>query len=63
MTSNERAQLSPIQRLDEITPFASEEEEAERWATHSLGETILKTMQQVDHGDDELPPPHPRTHP
>jgi hypothetical protein len=53
--------LKEIQSLDEIPSFASEEEEAEFWATHSLGEELLDQMEPIP--DGVLPPPRSRTKP
>jgi len=46
--------LKPIQRLEEIPPFASEAEEAEFWSTHSFGEALLEQMKPLP--QDVLPP-------
>ena len=45
----------------DIPTFASEEEEADFWATHSLGPVILEHMQPIPPG--ALPAPRPRTKP
>jgi hypothetical protein len=56
-----RRKMKEIQSLDEIPSFKSEAEEAEFWATHSLGEKLLDQMEPIPEG--ELPPPRPRTKP
>ena len=53
--------LKEINSPGEIPEFQSEAEEAEFWATHSLGEGMLERMGPVPEG--ELPPPRPRTRP
>lgn len=53
--------MKEISSLEEIPDFKSEEEEAEFWATHSLGDEILDKMGPVP--EDELPPVRPRTRP
>ncbi len=53
--------LKEIQSLEEIPDFTSEAEEAEFWATHSLGERLLDQMEPVP--EDELPPSRPPTKP
>jgi uncharacterized protein (DUF4415 family) len=53
--------MKEIQSLDEVPRFKSEAEEAEFWATHSLGEKLLDQMEPIPEG--ELPPPRPRTKP
>jgi CopG antitoxin of type II toxin-antitoxin system len=50
-----------IEDWSEVPRFASEAEEAEFWATHSLGDGLLASMGQVPEG--VLPPPRPRTRP
>jgi uncharacterized protein (DUF4415 family) len=56
-----RRKMKEIQSLDEVPSFKSEAEEAEFWATHSLGEKLLDRMEPIPEG--ELPPPRPRTKP
>ena len=56
-----RRKMREIQSLDEIPSFKTEAEEAEFWATHSLGEKLLDQMEPIPEG--ELPPPRPRTKP
>ena len=51
--------MKEIQSPEEIPDFASEAEEAEFWATHSLGEEFLERMESVPEG--ELPPARPRS--
>src|SRR5215217_7204041 len=53
--------MKEIQNPEEIPQFANEAEEAEFWATHSLGEQFLANMEPVP--EDVLPPARPRTHP
>lgn len=59
MTSSKK--LKEIQLPEEIPDFESEAEEAEFWATHSLGEGLLDKMGPVP--GDVLPPARPRTKP
>ncbi len=47
--------LREIQNLDEIPQGMTEAEEAEFWATHSLGEGIEMRAVPLE-GDDTLPP-------
>lgn len=50
-------ELIEINRLDEIPEFKNEDEEAEFWGSHSLGNELLAEMEPVpEEGDDELPP-------
>lgn len=56
-----RKEPKEIRGPEEIPSFASEAEEAEFWATHSLGEEFLVKMEPVSEG--ELPPARPRTKP
>lgn len=53
--------LKEIQSPKEIPDFESEEEEAEFWATHSLGDGFLDKMGPVP--DNVLPSARPRTKP
>lgn len=53
MTTGERNELIPVESLDEIPAFTSEDEEAEFWSTHSFGEALLEQMGPLD---DVLPP-------
>ncbi len=51
--------MQTVESLDDIPDFANEDEEAEFWATHGLGEALLEQMRPI--GDDEdLPPVRPR---
>src|SRR4051794_7939783 len=36
--------LIPVESLDDIPPFANEDEEAEFWATHGLGGAALESL-------------------
>jgi hypothetical protein len=47
--------------LDEIPQFSSEAEEADYWATHTFSEDLWDQAEPL--GEDELPPPRPRTRP
>ncbi len=60
MKKLETARLIEIQSWDEVPEFASEDEEADFWGTHSLGEAIL-CEPAVE--PDWLPPPRPRSTP
>ncbi len=53
--------MKEIQSPEEIPAFQTEEEEAEFWATHSLGDGMLDKMGPVP--EDTLPPTRPRTKP
>jgi CopG antitoxin of type II toxin-antitoxin system len=53
--------FTPIHSFDEVPPFASEEEEAQFWATHELSSDLLSTMAPIH--DGSLPPVRPRTKP
>jgi len=53
--------MKEIQSREEIPQFANEAEEAEFWATHSLGEQFLAEMDALP--EDVLPPVRPRTQP
>jgi hypothetical protein len=57
----QRRQATTIEDWNEVPHFASEAEEAEYWATHELGESLLAGMGPVSEGT--LPPPRPRTRP
>jgi predicted DNA binding CopG/RHH family protein len=56
-----REKLKEIHSFEEIPKFESEEEEADFWATHSLGDELLEKMGPVPEG--VLPPARPRTRP
>jgi CopG antitoxin of type II toxin-antitoxin system len=52
--------LSELRRSDPIPSCASEQEEADFWASHSFGRSFF----DQELGDDaDLPPPRPRTRP
>jgi hypothetical protein len=53
--------MTTVHRLEDIPEFANEDEEADYWATHDLGEEILAQMRPAAEG--ELPPPRERTRP
>ena len=57
----EREQMKEIMSPEEIPDFENEEEEAEFWATHSLGEKFLEKFGAVPEG--VLPAWRPRTRP
>lgn len=50
----ERKELIEVHSPEEIPEFASEKEEAEFWATHSLGDEFWEKTELVP--EDELPP-------
>lgn len=56
-----KRKMQEIRDPKDIPTFANEQEEAEFWATHSLGADMLERMQPIPPG--ELPPPCPRTKP
>jgi hypothetical protein len=51
-------ELPTVDDWEDVPAFASEDEEAEFWATHGLGGRALESLGTLD--DDELPPPRPR---
>jgi uncharacterized protein (DUF4415 family) len=53
--------MKEIHSREEIPQFENEAEEAEFWATHSLGEEFLAKMEPLP--EDILPPARPRTQP
>jgi uncharacterized protein (DUF4415 family) len=53
--------MKEVQSLEEIPQFASEDEEAEFWATHALSEELLAKMEPLS--EEVLPPTRPRTQP
>lgn len=61
MAKAKRTEMEVVQSLADIPTFASEEEEARYWATHSLGDAILDQMDSLD--DGFLPPPRSRSRP
>ena len=54
MNDATRPTLTEIQSLDEIPEFATEEEEARFWSTHSLGQGLLDRAGAAP--PDEMPP-------
>lgn len=54
MSETKQDLMKEIQSLDEIPEFKSEAQEAEFWATHSLGEEVLEKMESMPEGI--LPP-------
>jgi hypothetical protein len=61
MKSRARPSLTEIDRIDEIPTFASEEEEARFWSTHSLGQELLDAAEPPP--PDEMPPTRGRSRP
>ena len=53
MSDGTRPPLTEIHSLDEIPEFASEEEEARFWSTHSLGQSLLDSAEPPP--PDEMP--------
>ena len=54
-----KMEMQEIGSMAEVPDFATDEEEQEFWATHSLGDGIeLKTRETSDH---PLPPPRAQT--
>jgi hypothetical protein len=51
--------LKEIQDLSDIPENMSEEEAAEFWSTHSLGEKLLEQMERAE-DDPDVPPVRPR---
>ncbi|WP_324718130.1 CopG family antitoxin [Carboxydochorda subterranea] len=56
-----KRKMKEISDPKDIPAFASEQEEADLWATHSLSPGVLERMQPIPPG--ELPAPRPRTKP
>lgn len=56
-----KRKMKKISDPKDIPPFATEREEADFWATHSLSTGVLEQMQPIPPG--ELPAPRPRTRP
>jgi hypothetical protein len=50
-----------VQRPEDIPTFASEEEEAQFWAEHELGDDMLEDMRPL--GEDVLPSPRTAARP
>ena len=40
--------LIPVNSWDEVPAFKNEDEEADFWGTHSLGEPLLEQMRPID---------------
>ena len=56
--------LIPVNRLEDIPQFKTEDEEAEFWSTHSFGEALLERMERIPpEGNDEFPPARAETIP
>lgn len=53
--------MKEIRSPEEIPDFENEEEEAEFWAAHSMGEEFLEKARPIPEG--VLPPGRPRTRP
>jgi len=60
-TRRVQAEPEEVQSWEEVPTFSSEEEEAEFWSTHGLGERLLATMGPLPGG--VLPDARPRTRP
>jgi hypothetical protein len=54
MSEAKQPVMQEIHSLEEIPEFTSEAEEAEFWATHSLGEELLERMEPIP--EEILPP-------
>ena len=54
MSDAPRQPLEEIHSLDEIPEFATEEEEARFWSTHSLGQRLLDSAEPPP--PDQMPP-------
>lgn len=59
MTSSS-TKLTEIHSWDDVPEFTTESEEAEFWATHSLGDALLV---EDPNADPDFPRPRPRTKP
>jgi hypothetical protein len=51
-------ELPTVNDWADVPSFANEDEEAEFWATHSLGGAALESLGTFN--DEALPPPRPR---
>ena len=61
---SKRRAMAVVHSWDELPKFRSEKEEADFWATHSLGDELLEGFERVSpEGDDWLPSARPRTKP
>lgn len=57
-----RRRLEAIHSWDDVPVFASEDDEAEFWATHALGDALLDQMRPIPlDGGGVLPPARPST--
>ena len=56
-----RPKKSIVHNWDEVPTFTSEPQESRYWASHVLGEALLRKMRAAPKG--LLPPPRPRTRP
>ncbi len=61
MSTTTASGMTVIHSEDEIPVLATEQEEAEFWATHSLSPELIDRAEPLL--DGELPPPRPRTRP
>jgi len=61
MPRKSRPTMNTVVRIEDIPKFKSEQEEADFWANHELGDEILNEARPVPEGI--LPPARPRTRP
>ena len=54
MSEAKQVVMQEIHSLEEIPAFKNEAEEADFWATHSLGEELLERMEPIP--EEILPP-------
>ena len=53
------SKMKEIQSMSEVPDFATDEEEHEFWATHSIGDGVSVTPRELS--DQPLPPPREHT--
>lgn len=61
MPKRRPAKETVVESWDEVPAFTSEAQEDRYWATHVLGESLLRKMRPISKG--VLPAPRPRTRP
>lgn len=61
MSTIQQRDMKVIHSFDDVPPFATEQEEADFWSTHELGDEILAQMGPLP--DGVLPSPRARTKP
>lgn len=61
MAKHPHFEMEIVERQEDIPAFATEDEEHNYWATHTLSQALLNHMGPID--DGFLPAPRPRTTP